>query len=229
MATLWAGCNFTTVRGSGNVVSEERTIPGRAAISVCCGFHLRLDIGPSRSFEITGDDNILERVQVVGRGGRLVVEPTNSNLSFRPSEPVIVDVTLTDLSDIAVSGGGRARVGAFAADEVSATLSGGSRGTFEGVEADLWRPTVSGGGKVTVEAGTTDRQEVQLSGGSTYRARRLASETATVQASGGSQATVSVSGSLEATASGGSRIEYIGRPSVDAETSGGGTIRRIEP
>jgi hypothetical protein len=229
MVALWAGCNFTTVRGSGNIVSEERTVPDRAGMSVCCGFHLRLDVGSERSFEITGDDNILERVQVVGRGGRLVVEPTNSSLSFRPSEPVVVDVTLTDLDHVAVSGGGQARVEAFVADEVSATLSGGSTGTFKGVETDLWRPTVSGGGEITVQDGSTDRQRVQLSGGSTYKARQLASSRATVQASGGSQATVSVSDSLEATASGGSRIEYIGRPSVDAETSGGGTVRRIDP
>ncbi len=228
LVVVAAGCNLTGVRGSGNIVTEQRSVPDRFSISVCCGFHLRLDVGDTKSFEITGDDNILERVQVVERGGRLVVEPTNSKLSFQPSEPVVIDVTLTDVAGVAVSGGGEARVRPFVADEVKTTMSGGSKATFERIDVDRWEANVSGGGRITVEDGATDRQKVTASGGSTYRARGLESNRATVQASGGSRVTVSVSQQLDATASGGSRIEYLGQPSVDAETSGGATVRRAE-
>lgn len=221
-------CGITRLRGSGEIETQERQIDDLPSVSVCCGFHVTLSEGQESSVTLTGDDNILERIVVRSSAAdnKIFIRPDETGLIFRPTQPVEVEVVLSDVRGIEGSGGIELDAAPIETTELNADFGGGARADFEDIQAETFDLVASGGGEITAR-GEVDRQEVQLSGGSRYRAAGLVSSEADLRLSGGSEARIRVSDSLQVDASGGSEVRYSGDPSVSENVSGGSSVERV--
>jgi hypothetical protein len=221
---LLVGCG-STIQGSGTIVTDQRDIPDLQRVSVCCGFEVELAEGSEPSLALTGDDNIVEAIEVRRVGETIRVDFADRHASYRPTQRPLVEVVLTDVQGFSGSGGVDLNAAAIETDALEVVTSGGSDADFARVTADRLDLNCSGGGSVDIE-GDVDRQVIQLSGGSSYEARRLQSRRAELRLSGGSRAKVTVSERLKITASGGSSVSFQGKPNVEANTSGGSSVMR---
>lgn len=224
-----SGCVFALdgpgIEGSGEIVTQQRQMPGGQQISVCCGFQLELREGGEPSLSITGDDNIISDIRVERSGEVVEVEYEDKSKSYDPTEPIRVRATLTDVEAISASGGARVDAQPIEAQRLSVILSGGSTAVFGEVVADEFDFS-SGGGAIAEVAGEVDRQTVDVGGGGDYRAAELSSKRAEISAHGGTEASVRVRDELHVEASGGSIVTYYDDPTVDANASGGS---RVDP
>ena len=213
VAALIASCGINSLTGSGNVVTQEESVADFNRLDVSHGFQIEVQQGDSFSVVIRADDNLLDEVQVVKRGGTLQIGLKPSRSYGLINATLEADVTMPELSGLDLSGGSNVTFDGFSmSSPFSADLSGGShlKGDVDAGDATF---EVSGGSWVTLSGSAGDLM-VNASGGSHAELGELAVANAAVDASGGSHITVYPSGTLDADASGGSHVRYLGNPTM---------------
>lgn len=195
---------LTVVRGSGNVVSEEREVSGFSAVTLAGVGRLVIDQSGSESLTITADDNLLPYIETSVRGNSLLISIRN-NTTFDDVSELTYQLTVNDLDRLQLDGGGDVAI--------------------NNLQAVDWSLELNGAGRITV-SGEVSRQTVAINGAGSYEAAELKSQEATIEHSGAGTAVVQVSDLLDVTISGIGSVEYIGDPEVREEVSGLGTVRR---
>jgi hypothetical protein len=212
LALLWAcdghhhhPCSTcSTAIGSGNLVTESRTVQGFESVEVSAAGHLIIEQTGVESLQITAEDNILPLVRSEVRNGRLILgfEPgTNVNTT----REVLFRLTVRDLTNVGASGASRVEIRAVDGAELALRVSGATSLTA---------------------IGRVERVHLDLSGASLCEAPELRAHVLAADVSGASYALVRASESLVANASGASILEYLGDPALEATVSGGSVVRR---
>ncbi len=193
-----------TVRGSGNIVTEEREVSDFTSISLQGWGELIIDQTGSESLSITGDDNFLPYIETEVRGRELIIR-MQEDTTFTNITDLTYHVTVATLDNLELSGAG---------DVEMLHLDGES-----------WSVNLSGAGNITV-SGQVDTQTIVISGAGSYNAEDLSSQNASVEHSGAGMAVVQVSDTLDVNISGLGSVEYIGDPAVTQEITGLGTVNQ---
>ncbi len=227
---LVAGCvavpALTTLRGSGNTVTNEYDYDGFTRIEVGSAFQVEVVQAESYSVSVTVDDNIVEHLEVSKSGNtlRIGLKPL-VRLGFG-NVTLKARIALPTLEGLNLSGATTGNVSGFNSDAaLNIDVSGAS--TLRGdIRAGNTRVDASGASTVRLagQAGTLD---VVASGASTADLEDFAAADVRVEASGASRAVVNVNGRLDAEASGASSVRYVGEPtSVNSDTSGASSIEK---
>ena len=213
------------VRGSGNVISENRNETGFNRLDVSGAIDVYIKQDSSTSVKVEADDNILQYVIVNSSGSTLEIH-TEHNVRLKPSHKIKVYVTNPDYKELSVSGASSIR----SENEISSTdalhieITGASEGRLE-----LNAPKVSvnlGGASNANLRGRTKDFEGDASGASEIRGFDLLSENANVEASGASHIEVFASVRLEGQSSGASSVNYKGNAQVNVNKSGASSVNK---
>lgn len=196
--TIAAGC---MTRGNGEPLTEVREVEPFHAIDVGGIFQVQAKQGPERRVEIRGDSNLVPRVEVESKGGRLRAHMTGNVI---PDLPLILVLTTPELDEIELSGASRAEVTAIDGASLEVEVSGASTLLLQGKSTKL---------------------EADISGASELEAATLVADDVEIDSSGASSAEVTANASLVAEASGASSIVWFGNATqVNKETSGASSI-----
>ena len=213
------------VRGSGNVISENRNETGFNRVDVSGAIDVYVKQDSSTSVKVEADDNILQYVIVENNGSILEIY-TEHNINLRPSRKIKVYVSNPDYKELVVSGASSIR----SENEISSTdalhieITGASEGRLE-----LNAPKVSvnlGGASNANLRGRTKDFEGDASGASEIRGFDLLSENANVEASGASHIEVFASVRLDGQSSGASSVNYKGNAQVNVNKSGASSVNK---
>jgi hypothetical protein len=201
---LVAGCSLSSVRGSGNVITQPRQVAGFTAVSLSGSGLLIIEQSGTESLSISADDNLMQYLTSEVDGGELELG-TTPGTSVSPSKEITYRVTLRKLDGLELSGSATAQV--------------------RGVATDRLEVSISGSGEVTI-AGRADSQEISISGSGEYRGAELTSKAAEIDISGSGNAELAVSDKLDVDVSGSGSVDYIGHPAIKQSVSGSGEIRQ---
>lgn len=189
------------VKGSGNIITENRDIKGFRAIDVSGVFQVEITAQKEFSVQVEADDNLVPLIKTEVNDGVLEI---STEKRVRSSKKLVVRITAPDIDRIEASGATTVRL----ADVKNSALA----------------IDTSGASKVGI-AGVTEKLTVEVSGASKIDASELNAVDASVDASGASNVSVSVSGELKADASGASKVTYSGSPkNIDKRSSGASKI-----
>ncbi len=149
--------------GSGDVVTEDRTVGSFDSLDISEGIEVELTVDPgaSPSVVLHFDDNLLDQVVTELRGDTLVIE-FEGMLSIVGGDRW-VEVVADSIESIEVSGGSDLR-GSGTVDGYELRVSGGSDVDLGDLEARSVEIDVSGGSDVRVYA--SESIEGEASGGS---------------------------------------------------------------
>jgi hypothetical protein len=191
------------VRGSGNVVTEQRLVSGFDRISVSGQATVHVEITGTESLEVEAEDNVLEVLTIEVKNGRLELG-TEPFKSVSPTRDIVYRITVARLTEVDISGSGQLDVATL--DDTAFSVS------------------VSGSGSVR-PSGTVADLSVDISGSGRFLGEALESATADINISGSGGADVWVTDSLDAAVSGSGSVRYAGSPPVvQKDVSGSGTI-----
>lgn len=190
------------VRGSGNVITEERDVSGFEQIVVLGSGDVVVSVTGTESLMIEAEDNIMPLLTTEVKNGRLEL---GSESNFSSTKGITYTITAATLDGVEINGSG----------DIDAT----------GIESGAFLVRISGSGDVHAD-GVTTTLDVGISGSGKYEGEGLVASVGDVTISGSGSAVVNVTDVLEAEVSGSGRIEYIGDPQLDANTSGSGSISR---
>lgn len=192
--------NIIGVRGSGDVVTEEREVSGFDEIDLRGSGTVSIAVTGTESLTIEAEDNIIPLLTTDVRGGRLVLE---SSQSISPTREIVYTITAAALDGVSISGSG------------SVTATDVDTGEFV-VE-------ISGSGEV-FPSGVSESLDLSISGSGEFGGEDLVSKSGTVIVSGSGDAVVNVTDDLDVQVSGSGNVEYIGDPRVSVSTSGSGDV-----
>ena len=182
------------IRGSGVVVSENRSVSGFDGLQIRGEGRLIVTHGSDEQLTIRADDNLMRHITShVSRQGDLILGPPNG-VEFDVRGALEYQLTVTSLNRIRISG--------VVNGEVSGVRS-----------ADL-EVDVSGVSTLDI-SGAVRTQSVSISGVSTYGARGLESEMAHLEISGVFGVVVQVSAELTGSACGVGGVTVHGGPDID--------------
>jgi hypothetical protein len=212
-----------TIKGSGNVVTEERDVSGFDRVALSGFGEVIITQGDQESLTVETDDNLMRYIETEVRGGTLELRFTDDDILLRPSKSIIFRLSVIDLTALDSSGAGLFEIDALDADCLKITLSGASDIGIDSLTATDLAVTVSGAGNIKV-AGQVETQEVNLKALGNYNASDLESQAATVRISGAGSASVWVHDTLDVTISGAGNVDYYGSPEVSENISGVGKV-----
>jgi hypothetical protein len=213
------------VAGSGNVVSETRTVSGINALEVDYPSDVIIQQGEVESVTVEAEDNLMPQLSTQVVNGSLVIRNTESDWSKRvnPSKGLRVSITVKELQAVQFSSAGSLEIHGLAMDQLDIQISGICDVTITDLDADVLNYQLSGLGSSTA-AGVAERLNLQLSGLGDFNAGDLAVQRADAQISGAGSATLWVSEQLDARISGAGSLNYYGDPAVTQQITGAGSV-----
>ena len=210
------------VKGSGDVITEERDTEEFTFIECNIGADIDVRVGDSYAITVSVDDNLMELIRTDVRGGTLEIyaeENFNSRRGCR------IDITVKSLEGMEISGSGDIKVADLREKDFRFELSGSGDveiiGTIDHLEVGL-----SGSGDIEL-VGTAVRVDLNIAGSGDIDARELHADTADVRISGSGDVQVYVKESLYGRVSGSGDIDYWGNPAdVSSTVQGSGSIQK---
>jgi hypothetical protein len=204
VGALIASCTGirSEVQGSGVMLTESRPVADFQRIELSGPGVILVDRGDAESLQIEAEENILPVLTSSVANGQLQLghEPFTNII---PTRQITYRVTVTEFSEMRISGSGEA--------------------TITIVDPDRLEVVISGSGSVT-PIGTTETLMVDISGSGTFDGESLEARTGDVSVSGSGEALVNVTQTLAASVSGSGQILYIGDPDLSSSVSGSGRI-----
>jgi hypothetical protein len=227
LAIFAVSCKWTIgfVRGSGNVVTEERDVSDFHKIHLSGIGNLIITQGEEESLTIEADDNIIPIIETDVSGERLDIG-FKRGYTFTPSATLKFHLTVVDLDEISLSGAGNIDCEGFETEVLQFDVSGAGDLDFD-LDAGRVEVVVSGAGNIIL-SGKVDSQEIEIDGAGKYNGEDLESRQCEIRVSGAGSATVNVSELLDVEINGIGNVYYTGSPSVTQDISGLGKVRSLE-
>lgn len=223
LADLPAMAQRNSIKGNGNIQSQDRKVSGISGLDVSGGFEVQVTQGNNEGVRIEADENLLSQIKTEVRNGILHIYNEESISSKNKMKAY---VTLKELNSLDISGGVKI-VGnsIFKPESFKMDLSGASNINLN-METSKITADMSGASKVTLK-GKADEVTMNISGASNIDTEELQAKNVKIEASGASKVKVFAKDSLHIGASGASHVSYKGTPSISSDTSGGARISKL--
>jgi len=225
---LLSACQITglnVVRGSGNVITETRTVSDFNNIEINGAGQLIITQSSTESLEIEAEENIIGELTSEVQGDTLTLGYTNRfwQRSIIPNQTIIYHLNVLDLEEITLNGANELDIGALETSSFEINLNGAGRVDIDDLLAQNLSVNVAGTGTVTV-AGQVESQEINIDGAGNYQAGDLQTSNTVIQIDGLGNSTVWATDTLDITINGGGSLNYYGTPSVQQDINGLGDI-----
>lgn len=222
---LLGGC----VRGSGNIVTEDRQVGEISQVELRGSGRLEITQGSTASLEIEADDNLMRYIATDTRNGRLVISLRQGGVSFLsvdPSQQIVYRLTVPSLSKVVLSGSGDIVSTGLDAETLEVDIAGSGSLLLTDLSAERFVYELSGSGKATL-TGKVAEQDITISGSGRLDAADLECETASIDINGSGKAVVWTTRELNVSIAGSGDVEYYGSPQVNQRVSGSGNIEQL--
>lgn len=212
--------------GSGNVITEERSVGNFNKISVTDGINLFVKQGDSGIVTIEAEDNLIPRIGARVIFGKLTIRFTGFSFVIDHDKPINVYIEAKELRDIELSDGASISYDGLKTDELEIDITGGSTADLT-IQCNVLVVDATGDSVINIE-GFVDRQEIEINSGSNYNARNLDSRECFAEITSEASADINVNERLEVEIHSSGILNYIGSPDITQEISSGGSLNKIE-
>lgn len=208
-----SSCKISIVRGSGNVISEDRAVSTLSKVSVSGSGNLFIEQGDEESLTIEAEDNILPLIITKVSGSTLTIGfKLGTNVSTTKS--IEFHLKVKDLESISTTGSGNVNCSGLITDRLTIKTTGSGNVDMSNLKTDSIDIDSTGSGDFIL-AGNTDNLEITATGSGNYNAGDLESKQCKIEATGSGDLTVNVNDVLDVFIGGSGNVSYMGNPSVD--------------
>ena len=222
---LITACGANYIKGSGNVVTEEREVGGFDRIEMSGYGEVIITQGNEESLTIETDDNLMEYIESDVRNNTLYFEFTDNTIPD-PSDTIIYRLNVINLEALELSGAGSFQVKSLDTPNLEISIDGAGKINLDSLSTDEVSVQVSGAGDINL-AGEVGKQDIRIKGAGDYSAPNLQSDQATVQIDGLGKVVVWVTDALSVKIDGAGKVDYYGSPSVTQDIEGGGNVSSL--
>jgi hypothetical protein len=213
--------NFEGVRGSGNLVSEERQVSGIDLVSLETEGIMTIQIGDEERLTVEAEDNLLPYIITEVRSGRLLVR-TQNGVELDSTQPIRYLLTVKALEGLDISSSGDINSDALQAERFMIGVSSSGSLDIAGLNAESLRADISSSGDVKIAGGEVSELDLDVSSSGNFDAEDMAAGSAQVALSSSGDARLRVTDALNASISSSGNLYYHGDPELSVTTSSSG-------
>lgn len=219
---ILASCDRTT--GSGNIISETRTVGNFDAINVGGGFNVEVKIGSPASVRVEADDNIMKYIEITDVGNTLNIR--TEDLHNYSNVHMNVYITMPSLKNVKASASADVVVQDIVESDSRLSFRASSSASIKAeVNAPEIESDASSSATITLR-GKTKNYDAQASSSANIRSFELLSENTTAKVSSSADIQVHASVNLNAKASSSGSIDYKGAATVNKSESSSGSVEK---
>lgn len=224
--------NENTLKGSGAIETEDRPVAGIREVDMEGGYYrVVVTQGTTESLSVTSDDNILAELTTEMAGDVLEISWGDGDgfgvWRVEPTEEVLLELTVTDLQSIDISGSSDLEADRLRGDSLVVDISGSGDVTLRELDVLSAIFAIDGSGDIEAD-GEAPTQEIDIDGSGRVRAGDLASESVSVDIAGSGDVTVRAAETLDVAIDGSGDVQYYGNPVRTEDISGSGNVIRLD-
>lgn len=221
-AAIFSSCYHSEDPGPIQEMEKEYSLTDFDRLEMGDAFNIDVEQGNYFEISVRGDRRNLDDLVVRKEGSTLIVR-FEDNRSRR--HDTYINITMPVITSANFTGASDSRISGFHdLESFDFYLSGASVSQLD-INAVTLDVVISGASYLNLR-GTGENFQAELSGASVLKAFNFPVTDSDVRASGASDAHVTVSNSLKATASDASMILYRGNPTVTSHISGSSSVRQ---
>lgn len=214
--------------GSGNVVTEARSVGEFQAVAQQGSIDLTVRQGAATSVQVSADDNLLPLLETVvedGRSGPTLVVRFKRGERISTRSKVRVEIVTAKLVSLASAGSGDVVVEAFSTPSLRLAISGSSDVKLNGLSTDELAISISGSGDVA-GSGRAEKLTVGIAGSGDVRLGDLRADDVKVTIAGSGDAAVHAEKALKVSIAGSGDVVYSGNATPSTSVAGSGSVRK---
>ena len=224
---VWlSGCVINiqdSISGNGNVVKQQRDVPGFTGIKVGSGIDVYLTQGDSQQVEVEADENLQEWIRTEVSDNVLQIY-SDKNIRLAKSKKVMVTCKTIDRLEVS-SAGDLHGMNKFTADKLDIQMSSAGDLRFE-VDANEISISISSAGNALLR-GKTNTLRADLSSAGDLNAFELEARVGDISVSSAGNAKVYITEEASFRSSSAGDINYRGEPRIkEIHTSSAGSVNR---
>jgi hypothetical protein len=216
-----------TVRGSGRIAAERRSVSSFEGVSIAGPFEVEIRQGSQEGLELTGDDNLLAlidtRVEGTAGAATLKIEP-RKDARIEVTQPVRIRIDLIRLSALAIGGSGNIAAKGLHVARLGISIGGAGKVQLPGLEAERLAVTIGGSGNVGAD-GRAHELALSIGGSGNGLFPHLAVDDARVDIAGSGNADVNVGHDLRVSIAGSGRVRHSGAAVPKVSIAGSGSVQ----
>lgn len=190
-------------------------------------FDVRITTGASPRASVSGDGDLVERVDIAAEGNTLVVRARRDRWAERPTKaattPLTVTLSTPALATIVVLAGARVRVNRMVAPRIALSVGGSGTIAVAGIVSDRLTATLIGAGGLTL-AGRAGVALLSTNGPGSIDAAGLQADDLTVRLDGNGETKVAARYTATITNVGIGRVIVAGSPKCVVKADAGGPV-----
>jgi hypothetical protein len=225
-ALIVAGCSGGGVdggvEGSGQVVTEERSVQGFQRVELAGEGRLLISPDGPTALEVETDANLMPYIDSEVVAGRLVIS-TRPNTQLRPSNGITYRVRCDQVSELVLSGSGDIEAEGCRVDDLTIRLDGSGNIGVDGIDGTSVTAELAGSGTIGA-IGRTGQLTASVPGSGTIDGAALEAGEADARIPGSGRIIVWATSTLRASIAGSGSVLYRGDPTVTQDVSGSGTV-----
>jgi hypothetical protein len=221
----FGGDGLRTIRGSGNLVTEERPVSGIERIALYGIGEVEVTLGASETLVIEAEDNLLQYLETEVDNGVLELR-TRNLINLQPRKDIRYTVTVKSIDGLEILGSGNITLDQADVPSMRLLIAGSGGIHVGDLKADALDITIPGSGKIQV-SGEVERQTINVAGSGKVQANDLRSQSAEVRLAGSGDMTIWVVEDLTVRILGSGDIRYYGSPSVSQTILGSGNVTSL--
>ncbi len=197
-------CSKDVIKGSGNVVTQERSVAAFQSVETHYDITANITYGSTQEVRVTGYENLLGIVETKVENGVLKLKYDQRFNTIRNGN-VIAYITLPVVDKTTIHGSGDINVSGFANGSSFSAL-------------------IHGSGKIKVQNSSFQNVEATIHGSGNIDARSLQAKEANADVYGSGNIFITVSDRLKATIHGSGNVNYWGNPTLETNRYGSGRV-----
>lgn len=217
--------NWFGITGSGNIVSENRTVTDFNSVEVASSTDVEIIEGDTYSVEVSDYENIIQylSLKVVDHKLIIYIDPSTTMLTNSKAK---VMITMPDtLKSLSITGSGNIKINSAFKDIKQMSISGsGNIDATQRLGIGDFEAIIHGSGNISAK-GNAERIKAVISGSGDIDLSDLQAYNADCTISGSGNIDVYVNNELKAKITGSGDINYYGNPkTVNSNTDGSGDV-----
>ena len=216
-----------TVKGSGAIRSEARTVAGFKKISLSIPAKVEVRIGATESVTVEAEENILALIETSVDKGSLEIKPVRRQLNLQ-SPSIRVVVQARQIENLEIGGSGSIHAQALRGPRLKLGIGGAGSIDVKQVETESLDVVIGGSGDVKL-TGSARKMGARIAGSGDIDAPGFVVDEAEIKIAGSGAAQLGIRNVLEVTVAGSGAVRYFGDPEIKRTVVGAGLIKRVGP
>jgi hypothetical protein len=217
--------NEITVRGSGKLVTETRTVKGIDRVDLATFGDLELIQSEDEGLVITSEDNLMTHILTTVRGSTLEIH-TEENVSLYPTRNTTYVLKVKNIAALSISSSGSIFTKQLNTPRLDLAISSSGNIEIGDLTATDLRAAISSSGEIALQGKVTS-QDVRISSSGNFNAADLQSDSVSVNISSSGSARIWVIKDLNVQISSSGNVYYYGAPQVNSRISSSGKVNSL--